>query len=750
MEVRKEKKTFPELRRFFCISRFVLACVAVFLGVKMAGAFSGEDFLHGNPWYHQTLTEEAALECGFTRSAADSIKWHADFIDSYAYNPVWWMKGGLSDPRTSDNPLRVAKGALDRTKVSLATYPELAKLHFDDLFSTQQVGGNWHRILSGTLLGLLWAKERGDVSAAHNIIGVSLHAIQDFYSHSNWVDVPERRRVTWFEVPPAERNRMTLWTGAYERPVQLGIKPHGKIAPAASILMQPGIRDIMPLVCLPFSPLSNSSLCDTWKNIQEARGVEGRTPSVFGIPIPDNVIYFAPPGIALDSKWMSNIAVQVRGITDVHGEELFQIAYDLAKRSSIQWLKILEAQMNALGAGEFWRQIKNSGFSEPDRTKQFEHYNRFPYTFLSAGPYPTPAFITANDNQFFLRVRLTTGTRTFSGTDADIYLEAGGKRFLLDYLPRANPILAYNDFEAGDDTIYVVGPFNDLPSSIVLHNSSATGWELVTAFGQEFGLAIGGLISGAGSFLLTLVAGHADHVKDNKKIWNAEELARVGTTGSAFDVPLNGGTEGNYTVRGTIRKIREGYDANGEWVEYQVTLDRLHCNKESTWDRGSNSDEPFVLALLVPLPGEVQKHLAGPYSDVDSGESRDIRHTFAVVRIPKNSGMLSLALSLWESDDESSTARRNLLDKFAGEADRATGASRRGFLTALGTAIAADWQLAHIEIYAFSRVGSLRSGKVLDRPVNQWVKAGARMSFPLDRGQSEIGGSSPLTLKHFL
>ncbi len=698
---------------------FIVLLVAVLTWCSEAVGFSGEDILRGNPWYHQLLTERAAKACGFSDGAVASLKWHADYIDSYAYNPLWWADGGLS-----------------RLKVSLATYDHLAKLHFDDLFSTLQVEANWRRILAGTLLGLLWAKEQNDVGAAQNILGVSLHAIQDFYAHSNWVDAPDRRNRTWFEVPPEERRRMSLWTGAYEKPVQLGVKPHGKIEPAAAILNMPVVSKLMPLVCSPFSPLSNSSLCAQWKNVREGVAVQ---PSVLGVRVPDNVAYLAPPGIALDSRWVANIAVQVRGVTDVTGEQLFEIALALAERTSVQWLNILEAQMNALGAGEFWQRVKTtprtpSEVTFAELTKQYEHYNKLPYTFLSAGQYPTPPFRAAGDEQFYLRVRLKTASQTGAGTDADIILEADGKRFLLDYMPRANPVLAVNDFEAGDDMVYVVGPLARLPDTITLRNDAATGWDVVRSLGESFIRGVESVLSNARTFLLSLIGGNADHVATNKKTWTAEELAQIGSAPSEFAISLNGGGEGKYTVYGSIRRVGEGTSAYGDWAEYRVSLDRLYCNSESEWDRGSDSDEPFVLALLVPLPGQVKKHRAGPYNDVDSKESRNINHTFQTVRVPKDAGMLSVALSLWESDDESASDRDKLLSMFAGETDRATDVPRRGFLDTLGAAIAADWRLAEIEVYAFTRAGTLRSGKVLHQTVNRWVKADGSIRLPLNTG----------------
>ena len=51
--------------------------------------------------------------------------------------------------------------------------------------------------MCGCLIGLHWAAQidKGEhfenvqaLGAAHNILGVTFHAIQDFYSHSNWID----------------------------------------------------------------------------------------------------------------------------------------------------------------------------------------------------------------------------------------------------------------------------------------------------------------------------------------------------------------------------------------------------------------------------------------------------------------------------------------------------------------------------------------------------------------------------------
>lgn len=88
-------------------------------------AFSGEDVLRGNSWYHQLLTEQAAL--------------------------VWFLASGDGLVQVARRLHRLVRPQLvmvrserfEPLKVSLAIYDELLKLHFDDLFSTQQVEVFW-------------------------------------------------------------------------------------------------------------------------------------------------------------------------------------------------------------------------------------------------------------------------------------------------------------------------------------------------------------------------------------------------------------------------------------------------------------------------------------------------------------------------------------------------------------------------------------------------------------------------------
>lgn len=426
---------------------------------RQAQAFAGEDPLNGLPWHHEDITEKAAKAAGFSDGAADSLGWHADYIDSYLYNPLWWAKGGMH-----------------RLKSSLATGRELEKMHFDDLFARDRVDHTWRRYLSGTIAGLIWARENNDVSAAQNIVGVSLHAVQDFYSHSNWVDAKDRRSRTYHQTPVAERKSLFLYTGAYEKGEHQGIKHHGKIAPAATIFNQPGIKQLMDIAASPFSPLQNTSLIQHYKEVKNGTPIQPYLPfskedeTSRGLKVPDDVIFLAPTGIALDNTWVSEVGVRERGLKDMTGRQAFDTAKALAIQSSTEWLKRIETVMNKTEANrDFWKKVKETSVEQNTREQEYENFSKFPYTFMSAGPYAEN--LPSAGEEFFLRVKLKTGSAAFAGTNADIRLKVGNQNTLLDYLPRGLPLVA-DDFEAGDTRVYVAGPFSAMPTSIALHNDS--------------------------------------------------------------------------------------------------------------------------------------------------------------------------------------------------------------------------------------------------------------------------------------
>ncbi|RYX82458.1 hypothetical protein EON83_19235 [bacterium] len=720
-----------------------LATIAASATPQPAQAFDGEDPILGKPWHHEPLTRVAAKTAGFSTdgggdSAADSLAWHAHQVDSY---DSWWGAGGL-----------------DRLKVTMATATELEKMHFHDLFDANQVHQTWRRYVSGTMAGLLWAKNQkgtdgktGDVAAAQNIVGASLHAIQDFYSHSNWIDDKARRDKTFFQTALNQRMALPIYTGAYNLDTYQGIKHHGKFLYAASIMNQPFVKQYLSIACAPGSPLGNSDLCRTFEASKKGTPVRF---DVAGVKIPDNIIYQSPAGIALDNSWLAEIGVKQRGLTDITGGEAFTTASNLALESSKQWLETLEKNMTKAGAGDFWQRIKTTSTKEEDRRDQFERFSKFPYTFLTAGNYPSKQ---TSGEEYYLRVRLQTSDEARSGTDSDIYLRANGQDTnpptLLDYSPRANPLLAYNDFEQSDDNVYIAGPFAQLPKTIELYNKSSNSDEIYDLLGKKLLSAAVAPFKIIGGLFNTISGGAADWIGTEHKVWMASDLANVPTAaqapgktvkilgmtvttpaGQPFSIEANGGDKGHYKATGYITKTAESAENGPEgWREFEIFLTTLDCIKESKWDRGSDSDEPFLLTMQKALPGEMDSAVTEPLDGVDTGESRAIGRRYKRVRVPKGYGMLDFAISFMEHDDESSAKRQELLAAFTGDVKKSSATEERGLLDAVAASIGEDWKLQHITVDAWSRGGAVRMGQVLDSECDKWIRGQETASFTLNQ-----------------
>lgn len=682
---------------------------------QVTSAFGWEDPVEG-VFHHELITKAAADKAGWSVPVAAELAWHCDYVDSYLYNPLFWAPGGLP-----------------RVKVALATGPALAKLHFDDLTSTDQIHTMWRRYTSGTVAGLVWAWWRNDVDAARNVVGASLHALQDFYAHSNWVDDPARRGETYQATAPADRLRLPLWTGTYEQGEHLGIKPHGKPNLLCGLLkdtLVSGIENIMEIACHAASPLGNSSLCQVWRDCQNSEAA--RPTSVLGIPIPANVYYLAPPGIAIDSTWQAGIAQQVRGLTDLDGAQLFELAYSLATTQSKEWLVHLEQVMKGIGAGDFWASVSSGPVTAGAREHQFENFSQLPHLFLAAGPFPPPPEEPADD--WYLRVRLVTGRDPDAGTDADIVAHLPDQsEVLLDYMPRAHPLLAYNDFEAGDDQVHMLGPFRAMPDWIELENRSATVGDVFEALGQSFIDAVESAAKAVRDVLLGLIGGPADFVGQTKKVWSPTDLAALADEQTEpFDLFIDGKSEGKWEVHGTIRRVGRSQEGPLSWSEYAVHLNRLHCRQESRWDGISSSDEPILFALLVnQAEGAVQRYSA-LFENVDTGASRTLDSQWGNVRVPDESGYLTLPVQLLESDLEGRSDRRQAMDAFAERVQVDIEPERAGFLDKLAASIKPDWQLARLEVLAFTRGQTVTIGNAFTADVNRWIRGRQRARFPLE------------------
>jgi hypothetical protein len=365
-------------------------------------------------WYHQSITEQAALAVGWSAGAARELGWNALGVDLYAYHPIWRLQGG---------PRRLRGGRM--------AAPALARVHFDNLASTSEITEVWHRLVGGTLVGLRWAAERDDVSAARQLVGVALHAIQDFYSHSTWIDEPGRRELTFLEMhgwaggpagapagnepgpdlPAVMDDEPALSTGGFGAAGARLDHIHGRIGFTWPALTRAPALLVVPLV-------------DTLLE-RTGRGEAGPTPSA---PIvsgcaPCGLRYRGPGGINLDSHWQAPIGARTRGL-DLTGDAAFETAIGLAERETRTWLTGLEQRLDGDPVTKaFWARVRD----EPgqDWTRPFEDPALRPYDFIAAGHYPPNG--TRASMRWFLRVELT-GRHNRRRVAADLgFVERAGR-----------------------------------------------------------------------------------------------------------------------------------------------------------------------------------------------------------------------------------------------------------------------------------------------------------------------------------
>jgi hypothetical protein len=150
------------------------------------------------------FSSDARLLCQFENYLTDYFS-AADFEEVYAQLPPNVPKGGSNG-------------------LQGVSIEDLARLHFDGLTTHAQVETQWKTLEFNTQTALRrWATEPSVKSGYRpivlmTIVGASLHAVQDFYSHSNWlrkVKAETGAAPIWFDVPAADRVKLDIRTGWY-------------------------------------------------------------------------------------------------------------------------------------------------------------------------------------------------------------------------------------------------------------------------------------------------------------------------------------------------------------------------------------------------------------------------------------------------------------------------------------------------------------------------------------------------------
>jgi hypothetical protein len=133
---------------------------ALGVGVAAAVAIFSSPAVAFDTGPHATITEQAMDQAGYNRAAADAVQVENWLTDYYTSSPTF----------------------------PAAQQCYLEKLHFDDVFTDEDVDAYWQTLLNNTIAAARKAKADNDYVEMYAVMGISLHAVQDFYSHSNWVE----------------------------------------------------------------------------------------------------------------------------------------------------------------------------------------------------------------------------------------------------------------------------------------------------------------------------------------------------------------------------------------------------------------------------------------------------------------------------------------------------------------------------------------------------------------------------------
>ncbi len=163
-------------------------------------------------WWHAECTRKAMVANGFSgdaRLATQVSNYITDFMAVLNMPNEKFEKAGFKSIRfRSDDSYDY--------------------LHFDAVLNNAGIEQNWRQLFNNTVAALKKYSTTSEVEEGFrqivliNILGCSLHTIQDFYSHSNWVNLHTKMQVSpipiWYDVAYEERKKLDLFTGVYKPP----------------------------------------------------------------------------------------------------------------------------------------------------------------------------------------------------------------------------------------------------------------------------------------------------------------------------------------------------------------------------------------------------------------------------------------------------------------------------------------------------------------------------------------------------
>ncbi|MGB9619894.1 MAG: HET-C-related protein, partial [Armatimonadota bacterium] len=135
-------------------------CFAALIAPSRVAAF--------NMGYHYDLIREVARKQGLNRDAYCVMLAGNSYVDIFQATETEYV--------IDDDFCEVSKTLVEC-------------LHFDQIYDTESADRYWRQLIQNTYDALAYAIQRNDPCGMLLVIGTTLHIVQDFYAHSNWVEL---------------------------------------------------------------------------------------------------------------------------------------------------------------------------------------------------------------------------------------------------------------------------------------------------------------------------------------------------------------------------------------------------------------------------------------------------------------------------------------------------------------------------------------------------------------------------------
>lgn len=205
--------------------------LSAFVAVSLLGSSPALAFDTGP---HTDITRDAMYAEGFGRTAADVAVVNNWFVDLYSNASAVPHSGHA---KTINEILAFSYGHREHwsQEVIDAAVDSHFDSHFDSFATTAGLEREWARLRRAVARQARLTRQRDDPRALLSVIGMSLHEVQDFYAHTNWVDglgspgadgpdwpaLAFGHTPTWFDLTEPERAGLSTYAG--------GTPGHGRV-----------------------------------------------------------------------------------------------------------------------------------------------------------------------------------------------------------------------------------------------------------------------------------------------------------------------------------------------------------------------------------------------------------------------------------------------------------------------------------------------------------------------------------------